>query len=377
MEGVRRTRGLAPRLLMGGLLLLAMCWCWALHGGAEKREDAIGMKVLATSDHKSGLLPSRRKRYAINPLGYKWDHLNLTYKIVQYPSTLNREDTDKAFAIAFKMWSNASPLTFRRVLSQEESDLKIGFYTFNHTDCWFSPLHPCFDGLNGELAHAFLPPRGDIHFDNHEFWILGRSRFSWKQGVWYNDLVQVAAHEIGHALGLWHSRDSRALMHPNATYTRTRHITQDDIWGIQRLYGCLDQRRQCESGSKLGFCDTRRLFMKKHCSKTCDFCSEVMKSHPSAAPQKIKIQITYVPKGRSVTFRCGLVSSGPLLRVSWYKDGELLSRSVPDHFTLLNKDLIIIANEMNEGRYTCLIRRQTTVLKANAWEIRLQVNQTH
>lgn len=58
-----------------------------------------------------------------------------------------------------------------------------GFYTFNHTDCWWSPLHPCFDGLNGELAHAFLPPRGEIHFDNHEFWILGRSRFSWKQGT--------------------------------------------------------------------------------------------------------------------------------------------------------------------------------------------------
>lgn len=56
-------------------------------------------------------------------------------------------------------------------------------------------------------------------------------------GVWLNDLVQVAAHEIGHSLGLWHSRDPQALMHPNATYTGQRNIAQDDVWGIQRLYG--------------------------------------------------------------------------------------------------------------------------------------------
>lgn len=57
-----------------------------------------------------------------------------------------------------------------------------GFYPVNHTDCLQSHLHHCFDGITGELAHAFFPPTGEIHFDDHEYWILGNMRFSWKKG---------------------------------------------------------------------------------------------------------------------------------------------------------------------------------------------------
>ncbi|KAH0624292.1 hypothetical protein JD844_007989 [Phrynosoma platyrhinos] len=226
-------------MALAALLLLLPALLWTLQNTDPKAEEptwSIAEPSAMDQPDDKGMM-ARRRRYAINPLGYKWDHVNLTYKIVRFPSTLNKGDTERAIASAFRMWSNVSPLSFRRLAPTKPADITIGFYTFNHTDCWFSPLHPCFDGLNGELAHAFLPPRGEIHFDNHEFWILGRSRFSWKQGVWLNDLVQVAAHEIGHALGLWHSRDVRALMHPNATYSRTWRISQDDVWAIQRLYG--------------------------------------------------------------------------------------------------------------------------------------------
>lgn len=211
---------------------------WLVGHVTMERLPALLLLLLVWTSAE-GLPAARSKRYVINPLGHKWTHHNITYRILKFPSSLSVEDTRTSISIAFSKWSDVSPLTFTEVTHGNATvDITIGFYTFNHTDCWRSPLHPCFDGVNGELAHAFLPPRGEIHFDNHEFWILGRSRFSWKQGVWLNDLVQVAAHEIGHALGLWHSRDPTALMHPNATYTGQRNVAQDDMWGVQRLYGC-------------------------------------------------------------------------------------------------------------------------------------------
>lgn len=54
----------------------------------------------------------------------------------------------------------------------------------------------------------------------------------------YN-LFLVAAHELGHSLGLSHSSDPGALMYPNYAFSEpsTYSLPQDDINGIQAIYG--------------------------------------------------------------------------------------------------------------------------------------------
>lgn len=51
------------------------------------------------------------------------------------------------------------------------------------------------------------------------------------------DLLQVAAHEFGHMLGLQHTTAAKALMSPFYTFHYPPTLSPDDRSGIQHLYG--------------------------------------------------------------------------------------------------------------------------------------------
>ncbi|XP_068569056.1 collagenase 3 [Cebidichthys violaceus] len=158
------------------------------------------------------------------PRHLKWQNNNVTFRIVNYTPDLQKSDVDRAIRNALNVWSDVTPLTFKK-LHQGNADIMISFGSKEHGD--YNP----FDGPNGLLAHAYPPGQGiggDTHFDEDEHWSKDSSTYN---------LFIVAAHELGHALGMSHSTDAGALMYPVYSYTSGYPLAEDDIKGIQALYG--------------------------------------------------------------------------------------------------------------------------------------------
>jgi predicted Zn-dependent protease len=157
--------------------------------------------------------------------GNSWDKKNITYRIENFTNDLTHHQVRHAIIDAFNIWVLFVPLDFS--VDNSDPDINILFGTGNHDDC-----SDDFDGAGGILAHAFYPPpngslAGDIHFDDDETWDT-------TQGSTF-DIISVAAHEIGHTLGLKHSNAGGALMYPNPPYPR--QLQDDDVQGITRIYG--------------------------------------------------------------------------------------------------------------------------------------------
>lgn len=111
------------------------------------------------------------------------------------------------------------------------ADIRIGFFQGDHGD------GEPFDGVLGTLAHAFSPSNGRFHLDGAEDWVVSGdvTKSSLSTAV---DLESVAVHEIGHVLGLGHSSVEDAIMYPTiSSRTRKVNLANDDIEGIQQLYG--------------------------------------------------------------------------------------------------------------------------------------------
>uniref|UniRef100_A0A673MRQ9 Collagenase 3 n=1 Tax=Sinocyclocheilus rhinocerous TaxID=307959 RepID=A0A673MRQ9_9TELE len=165
--------------------------------GLEESGDVDPQTVAAMRRARCGLSDVEPFRRTM-----RWTNRTLTYRISRLGSKLTAAQVRTAFRQAWKLWAQAVPLKFRRQ-RRSDADIVISFNNKDHEDG--SP----FDGEGGILAHAFFPGPGiggDVHFDDEEAWTTTNAKGC--------NLLAVAVHEFGHALGLPHSSDPGAIMFP-------------------------------------------------------------------------------------------------------------------------------------------------------------------
>lgn len=158
-----------------------------------------------------------------------WPRYDLTYNV--YNATADATNEVAAIDAAFGVWAAVSPLRFTRS-GGASADMQLGWETGDHEDG--SP----FDGRGDVLAHGFFPENGRVHFDDAERWQdwgTATGFVELLQLVGSQDLRHVAIHEIGHALGLGHSREEEAIMFPFANNGK-HDLSEEDIRGILSLY---------------------------------------------------------------------------------------------------------------------------------------------
>ncbi|CAF1375406.1 unnamed protein product [Rotaria sordida] len=163
------------------------------------------------------------------PMAYSafrpWPNTTLKWRLNNEIPKFGREKTRSLIQEAFNDWARYAPLKFREATDDEKAEFSISFHAGDHDDGY------PFDGAGGTLAHAFFPTDGKVHFDSTEDWIdqYVESGFNFRL---------VASHEIGHALGLAHSYDQKALMYPFYQLMQPQDLLpKDDRDGIRALYG--------------------------------------------------------------------------------------------------------------------------------------------
>ncbi|ODM88319.1 Macrophage metalloelastase [Orchesella cincta] len=158
----------------------------------------------------------------------RWGMQHLSYTISKYPRRTQllggKKRVDEVFERAFGIWENASALTFIRTTTRWP-DIDIPFDSGWHN--WFCKP---FDGQNGVLAHASSPRHGaHIHFDDDEIWTVDSY-----DGI---NLLQVAVHEAGHAIGIDHSEVAASAMAPRyRSYNPNFELDADDVEAVRALY---------------------------------------------------------------------------------------------------------------------------------------------
>ena len=166
----------------------------------------------------------------------------IAYTIQRYTVGLARSDQDDLLEMAFGQWTDVSGIKFRRVKHSREANILVGAS---------GSAREHFGEPFVTLAWSELPPSGSfagqltMKFDDAERWMRDGSG---DRGILY---LNVACHEIGHAIGLDHDSnlDHVALMDPMYAPEVSRPLPGYDINQAQDRYGEPEQIPAPDGGS--------------------------------------------------------------------------------------------------------------------------------
>lgn len=195
----------------------------------------------------------------IDLVGDGWDGPGLGAFDVKYyfgdmttDNGLQASSIHNAFLVAFNAWSDATNnnLTFTQTFTANQQDsIDISFEDRDHGDG--------FPFSTSTLAHAFFPDdvtfgtiAGDLHMNDESFsWEIGDSL-----GSPAFDIISVAVHEIGHSIGIGHTKQGNSgfIMDPGISSRQTfSGLTSEDVKAVCSLYLCTPTTTQVPEPSSV------------------------------------------------------------------------------------------------------------------------------